>query len=231
MPTASGEYTMRAQPRRRKESASRGDEPVFLRKTYDMINSCDQTLAGWSAKGDTFVIKDPDRFAAEVIPTFFKHSKFSSFVRQLNFYGFRKVKALDGRDAAAAAGWWEFKHDLFTRATPHLIAEIKRATHYVAPPEAEVDALRTEVTTLTERMLAMDARIAALSALVDELRAQPSAAAAAAVAAAPAAAVPSKRRRVDGDASATAAAEEMAAAFGGGGGAMDAMLPPLPQTP
>eukprot|EP00611_Tribonema_gayanum_P025718 TRINITY_DN5941_c0_g1_i1.p1 TRINITY_DN5941_c0_g1~~TRINITY_DN5941_c0_g1_i1.p1 ORF type:complete len:495 (+),score=225.05 TRINITY_DN5941_c0_g1_i1:211-1695(+) len=227
MPTTSGEYTMRAQPRRRKESASRGDEPVFLRKTYDMINSCDQTLAGWSAKGDTFVIKDPDRFAAEVIPTFFKHSKFSSFVRQLNFYGFRKVKALDGRDAgaAAAAGWWEFKHDLFTRATPHLIAEIKRATHYVAPPEAEVDALRTEVTTLTARMLAMDARIAALSALVDELRAQPPAAAAA-----PAAAVPSKRRRVDGDASAAAAAEEMAAAFGGGG-AMDAMLPPLPQTP
>lgn len=66
---ADGSYTMRAQPRRRKEVK---DEPIFLRKTYEMINSCEDRHAGWTATGDTFVIKDPDTFADEVIPRFFK---------------------------------------------------------------------------------------------------------------------------------------------------------------
>ena len=38
-----------------------------------------------------FIIKDPDLFAQTTIPTYFIHNKFSSFARQLNFYGFRKV--------------------------------------------------------------------------------------------------------------------------------------------
>ena len=62
-------YTMRAQPRRRKEVK---DEPIFLRKTYEMINSCEGQHAAWTAMGDTFVIKDPETFANEVIPRFFK---------------------------------------------------------------------------------------------------------------------------------------------------------------
>jgi hypothetical protein len=49
--------------------------------------------ASWSDAGDSFVVKNTQDFAAKVIPCFFKHSNFSSFVRQLNFYGFRKVKA------------------------------------------------------------------------------------------------------------------------------------------
>ena len=34
-----------------------------------------------------FVVKDPDQFAADIIPQYFDHNKFSSFARQLNFYG------------------------------------------------------------------------------------------------------------------------------------------------
>lgn len=60
---------MRAQPRRRKDVK---DEPIFLRKTYEMINTCEDEHAAWNAAGDTFVIKDPDLFANEVIPRFFK---------------------------------------------------------------------------------------------------------------------------------------------------------------
>ncbi|RYG65417.1 hypothetical protein EON64_11950 [archaeon] len=40
---------------------------------------------GWSDSGDTVVIKDAKAFAERIIPTAYKHSNFSSFVRQLNF--------------------------------------------------------------------------------------------------------------------------------------------------
>ena len=85
-----GAIEMRAHPRRRKET---NDEPLFLRKTYAMINCCPTDVACWSQRGDTFLIKDSKKFSEEVIPKFFKHNNFSSFVRQLNFYGFRKVKS------------------------------------------------------------------------------------------------------------------------------------------
>ena len=46
-----------------------------------MIDTCDPAIASWSEEGDTFVVKDPVKFEQAIIPQFFKHSKFSSFVR------------------------------------------------------------------------------------------------------------------------------------------------------
>jgi hypothetical protein len=46
-----------------------------------MIDTCDASIAGWSDDGETFVVKDPVKFERTIIPQFFKHSKFSSFVR------------------------------------------------------------------------------------------------------------------------------------------------------
>jgi HSF-type DNA-binding len=198
-----GEYTMRAQPRRRKESTSKGDEPIFLRKTFDLISSCDSSLAGWSRSGETFIIKDPERFASEVIPVFFKHSKFSSFVRQLNFYGFRKVKSAAPLDdpSADSSQWWEFKHDSFLRDQPHLLSEIKRATHYSDSPNQEVGALRSEVSSLQERIMSMDEKINALTEMVEALIREKAVAAAPAPAAAAVYAEPesafTKKRKVD----------------------------------
>ena len=46
-----------------------------------MIDTCDPEVACWSEDGETFVVKDPVKFERTIIPQFFKHSKFSSFVR------------------------------------------------------------------------------------------------------------------------------------------------------
>jgi len=46
-----------------------------------MIDSCDEKIASWSDDGLTFTVKDPSKFEKTVIPQFFKHSKFTSFVR------------------------------------------------------------------------------------------------------------------------------------------------------
>ena len=65
--------------------------PIFLKKTYRMIDSCDPLICTWSPDGLSFIVKDPEAFAAEIIPQYFDHNKFSSFARQLNC---KRVKAL-----------------------------------------------------------------------------------------------------------------------------------------
>ena len=63
--------------------SSTKDQPLFLRKTYEMLETCPQHIASWSEKGDSLFIKDPEDFAQSVIPQYFAHSNFSSFVRQV----------------------------------------------------------------------------------------------------------------------------------------------------
>lgn len=98
---ANSVYEMRAPPRRRKDT---NDKPIFLRKAFSMIDECPDdiglkiyflvslnyfnvilTLGGWSSKGETFIIRDVKKFSDEIIPKYYKHNNFSSFVRQLNF--------------------------------------------------------------------------------------------------------------------------------------------------
>lgn len=61
--------------------------PPFLVKTYDMVDdpSSDKVVS-WSATNNSFVVWDPPEFARDLLPKYFKHNNFSSFVRQLNTY-------------------------------------------------------------------------------------------------------------------------------------------------
>jgi len=65
--------------------------PLFLSKTFAMLSSCPADIATWAEDGLSFYVMDRNRLAETIIPQYFNHNKFSSFVRQLNFYGFRKV--------------------------------------------------------------------------------------------------------------------------------------------
>ena len=61
--------------------------PPFLTKTFDMVDDpMTNHVVSWRRGGFSFVVWDPDSFSTNILPRYFKHNNFSSFVRQLNTY-------------------------------------------------------------------------------------------------------------------------------------------------
>lgn len=120
-----------------------------------MIDRCDAFIATWSASGDNFVVKDVEQFSAQVLPLYFKHSNFSSFARQLNFYGFRKLRTdpiLTSDVDPSTACYVRFYHEKFQKDQPELLHQIKRATKSDQPSSQkdDVDSLKSEILRLKD---------------------------------------------------------------------------------
>ncbi len=155
-----------------------------------MINRCDPDVALWAEDGESFVVKNVEKFATNVLPQYFKHSNFSSFARQLNFYGFRKLKAepiLTADYDARTASYVRFYHENFQKGKPELLSNIKRATKSDVQSKDDVEQLRVELHQTTEQMnnmaveferklteitFDMNSKIAALHGKIAELQNQ-----------------------------------------------------------
>ncbi|KAI8647667.1 HSF-type DNA-binding-domain-containing protein [Parasitella parasitica] len=101
---------------------------TFVHKLYNMVVDVHyQHLISWAYNGSSFIVCNIMEFSRDVLPKHFKHNNFSSFVRQLNMYGFHKVnKSPRGHRTLAENQIWEFSHPKFLRNRPDLLDEIKR---------------------------------------------------------------------------------------------------------
>uniref|UniRef100_A0A7N0SZ28 HSF-type DNA-binding domain-containing protein n=1 Tax=Kalanchoe fedtschenkoi TaxID=63787 RepID=A0A7N0SZ28_KALFE len=89
----------------------------FLTKTYQLVDDpAVDDLISWNEDGSGFIIWRPAEFARDLLPKYFKHNNLSSFVRQLNTYGFRKV----------VPDRWEFANDCFRKGEKGLLRDIQR---------------------------------------------------------------------------------------------------------
>jgi hypothetical protein len=67
--------------------------PKFLKKIFSILEENQfNEYVSWNDDGSAMIIKRPTDFANKVLPMFFKHNNFSSFIRQLNMYQFKKSK-------------------------------------------------------------------------------------------------------------------------------------------
>eukprot|EP00532_Pseudo-nitzschia_australis_P003865 CAMPEP_0168186388 /NCGR_PEP_ID=MMETSP0139_2-20121125/14398_1 /TAXON_ID=44445 /ORGANISM="Pseudo-nitzschia australis, Strain 10249 10 AB" /LENGTH=501 /DNA_ID=CAMNT_0008108377 /DNA_START=80 /DNA_END=1582 /DNA_ORIENTATION=- len=93
----------------------------FILKLYQMVNGAPNEVITWTPTGDAFIIgSDLNRLESETLPQYFRHNRFQSLVRQLNFYSFRKINR--------ERNVWIYKHNLFHRDHPEDLYQVRRRT-------------------------------------------------------------------------------------------------------
>lgn len=95
---------------------------AFPLKLYKILEDADKEgfsdVITFLGHGKCFVVVRPERFVKEIMPKYFKTARISSFHRQLNLYGFKRVS--EGTDYGA------FHHESFVRGKLELLWGIRR---------------------------------------------------------------------------------------------------------
>lgn len=110
----------------------------FPAKLWRLVNNPANKAIFWDSQGEAIVIDrhlferqilSPGTINLDVTDTF-KTTNFSSFVRQLNLYGFRKVEPVnkDSDPARDSGAYHHFSNPNFKRNHPELVASLRRLT-------------------------------------------------------------------------------------------------------
>ncbi len=92
----------------------------FILKLSEILETPENgQMISWTESERSFVVHEPYEFSSTLLPKYFRHSNYGSFLRQLNFYSFVKVKS-------SSETVNEFYHPLFVRGGDDQFKLIKR---------------------------------------------------------------------------------------------------------
>ncbi|CAF0803776.1 unnamed protein product [Didymodactylos carnosus] len=125
--------------------------PAFLNKLWTLVNdsTCDDLIA-WDPSGGSFHVYDQARFSREILPRYFKHNNFASFIRQLNMYGFRKISNIEHGSLKSERDDIEFAHPNFIRGQDTLLELIKRRAPENQQKQQQTSQLSSSLSALTQ---------------------------------------------------------------------------------
>jgi HSF-type DNA-binding len=113
-----------------------GKVPNFPAKMHAILSRADlHDVVSWMPHGRAWRVHKPKDFESRVIPLYFEHVKYSSFIRQANGWGFHRITV----DSLDRNGYY---HPMFLRGLPHLCKNMKRpgiAKKQIMSPEYEPD--------------------------------------------------------------------------------------------
>lgn len=99
----------------------------FVNKVWKIVNDpANHKYIRWVSGGKAIQIVDKEGFEKQLLPFYFKHKRFTSFVRQLNMYGWHKVQDLSAGTMQSSEEHWQFANPYFAQGHPELLRKIVR---------------------------------------------------------------------------------------------------------
>ena len=121
---------------------------IFPCRLQQILADCEEEgnecIASWLPCGTLFKIYNSKEFADTVMPKYFRHSRYKSFLRQLSMYKFQRIT--DGPNRGA------YGHPQFIRGRKDLCCNINRAIKISHSKESKGE----EVETLSARTVSYD---------------------------------------------------------------------------
>lgn len=99
----------------------------FVEKLYSILeDSSNSPYIRWRYDGKGVLIVNPELVGEKVLVNYFKHGNLSTLIRQLNKYGFNKVKCSESSTNKHGGGVVEFVHKYFEAGRRDILHLIKR---------------------------------------------------------------------------------------------------------
>jgi len=121
-------------PKKSSNSKSNQSDDTFPMKLLQILSRDDiSDIITWMPHGRSFIFIDPERFTNEILPNYFRKSKFSSFIRKLYRWGFRQIRKGPDSDS--------YFHLLFQREKKSLMKHLSCSKD---DPTQDLTSLRTK---------------------------------------------------------------------------------------